>query len=127
MSKIKGTKGERELLKELWQRGWATIRSAGSGSMRFPSPDLLAGKSERKLAIECKVTKEESKYFEKGEVEELLLFSKMFGAEPWFAVKFKKEDWIFINPCDLKVGVKTHHITKEEAKTKGLVVDEVVK
>jgi holliday junction resolvase Hjr len=127
MSKIKGTKGERELLKELWHRGWATIRSAGSGSMRFPSPDLLAGRAERKLAIECKVTKEDVKYFEKEEINELIEFSRMFGAEPWLAIKFKSEDWFFVNPTDLVEGEKSFHITKEGAKNKGLMIEEVIR
>jgi Holliday junction resolvase len=127
MGKIKGTKAERELLKMLWHNGWATIRSAGSGSMRFPSPDLLAGKGERKLAIECKATADNSKYFEKEEITELKEFGRMFGAEPWVAIRFDRESWLFINPVDLDETEKSFSITKEKARMKGLSVEEVIK
>jgi Holliday junction resolvase len=54
MSKIKGSNAERELLRMFWASSWACIRSAGSGSMHFPSPDLLAANKIRRLAIEVK-------------------------------------------------------------------------
>ncbi|MBN2111730.1 Holliday junction resolvase [Candidatus Woesearchaeota archaeon] len=127
MSKIKGTKAERELLKMLWHNGWATIRSAGSGSMKFPSPDLLAGKGERKLAIECKATADTSKYFEKEDIFELKEFGRMFGAEPWVALRFDREAWLFINPMDLDETEKSFSITKEKARMKGLSVEEVIR
>ena len=49
--KAKGTKGERELVKFFNNSGWACIRIAGSGSSRYPSPDILAGNAIRRLAI----------------------------------------------------------------------------
>lgn len=102
MSKIKGTKAERELINMFWENGWAAIRSAGSGSMHFPSPDILAGNKLRRLAIEVKTTKEEKKYFPEEEVKQLINFSSYFGAEPWFAIKFNNKEWAFITPDSLK-------------------------
>ena len=75
--KAKGTKGERELVKMFNEAGWAAIRIAGSGSSQYPSPDLLAGNAIRRLAIECKVTKENKKYFQKSEIEQLDFFLKI--------------------------------------------------
>lgn len=102
MSKIKGTNAERDLIKMLWASGWAAIRSAGSGSMHFPSPDILAGNKLRRVAIEAKATKEEKKYFSDEEIKQILNFSEYFGAEPWIAIKFNSCPWVFINPEDLE-------------------------
>ena len=64
--KSKGINGERELVHMFWNRGWACLRIAGSGSSKYPSPDILAGNKLRKLAIECKITKDQKKYFKKN-------------------------------------------------------------
>src|SRR3989344_2985518 len=51
--KQKGSKAERELLHMFWAKNFATIRSAGSGSMKYPGPDLLVGKKDwRFLSLE---------------------------------------------------------------------------
>lgn len=103
MSKRKGSNAERELVKLFWEKRWAAIRSAGSGSMHYPSPDLLVSNAIRRLAIEVKSTKDNKKYFKNEEVKQLINFSKYFGAEPWIAVKFQKQNWVFINPENLEV------------------------
>ena len=87
-TKAKGTKGERELIKTFNENGWSAIRSAGSGSSPYPAPDILAGNAVRRLAIECKVTKENKKYLQNAEIDQLQEFSRKFGAEPWVGVKF---------------------------------------
>ncbi|MEK6876076.1 MAG: Holliday junction resolvase Hjc, partial [Nanoarchaeota archaeon] len=87
--KSKGINAERELVHMFWAKDWACLRIAGSGSSRYPSPDLLAGNKLRRLAVECKVTKEKSKYFDKESISSLRKFADVFGAEPWVAVKFK--------------------------------------
>ena len=73
-TKSKGTNAERELIHKLWAQGYAAIRSAGSGSMKYPSPDILTAKEGRILAIECKVTKGKSKYFEIKEIDGISIF-----------------------------------------------------
>ena len=79
--KSKGINAERELIHKFWANGWAALRSAGSGSMRYPSPDIIAAKINRRIAIEAKVSAEESKYLGKEEVEDLKKFSVLFNAE----------------------------------------------
>jgi Holliday junction resolvase len=123
MSKIKGTNAERNLVKLFWAAGWAAIRSAGSGSMHYPSPDLLVGNKIRKLAIEVKATKEEKKYFSCEEVKQLLDFSGYFGAEPWIAIKFPDLDWVFVNPEDLEKTKENFVFDKNNQKA--LSFDEV--
>lgn len=126
-SKNKGTRAERELFHMLWDNGWATLRSAGSGSTPKPSPDLIASNNERILAIECKSIRGNSKYFDKKEISELTEFSKMFGAEPWLAVRFDNNGWFFIIPEDLKISKSGNmSISLEKAMKKGLKFDDVI-
>jgi len=119
-AKAKGSKGERELVKFFNENNYSCIRAAGSGSSIYPSPDLLAGNAIRRLAIECKVTKDNKKYFSDAEIEQLNTFSKNFGAEAWIAVKFPNDDWFFLIPEDLDKTSKSSVITLEKAKLRGL-------
>ena len=122
-----GTKGERDILKMFWDNGWAAVRTPGSGSARFPSPDIIAGKKDRRMVIEAKITKENKKYFEEKEIRELKYFGNLFGAEIWVAVRFKGENWFFINIEDLIFSGKSYSVDKENAKMKGLLFEEIIK
>ncbi len=124
--KAKGTKGERELITFFNQSGWMAIRSAGSGSSHYPSPDILAGNALRRIAIECKVTKEKKKYFQKEEIEQLKQFSQKFGAESWVGVQFKGEQWYFLMLEDLEDTGSNRAVSIEVAKRKGLTKEELV-
>ena len=123
-TKAKGTEGERFLLKKFWENGWACLRTAGSGSMSFPAPDIIAGNKLRIVAVECKITKNESKYFLKDEINQLKIFSDYFGAESWVAVKLGKNNWFFLNTEDLKDTGKNYVATLNECKYKGLLIEE---
>ena len=125
MSKIKGTAAERELIKMFWGAGWAAIRSAGSGSMHFPSPDILAGNKVRRMAVEVKTTKEDKKYFASEEIKQLMDFASYFGAEPWLAIKFPENFWVFVNPEDLGQTSENFVFTKADSERRGLSFEEV--
>lgn len=125
-AKGKGTNAERELIHKFWQSGWAAIRAAGSGSQKYPSPDVLAGNTLRRLAIECKSTSASAHYFPKNEIEALKLFAKIFNAEPWVAIRFKRAQWYFISLDDLRETTNAHTISLEEAKRKGLSFDNLI-
>ena len=114
--KSKGINAERELVHMFWGKEWACLRIAGSGSNRYPSPDVLVSNKLRRLAIECKTTKDQKKYFEKNEILALKKFADVFGAEPWIAVKFKGHDWFFISIEDLKETEKGFMTSAETAK-----------
>ena len=126
--KSKGINAERELLHKFWQTGeWIAMRSPGSGAIRYPCPDLLAGKQGRKLAIECKATKAERQYIRQEQVAELKRFSLIFGAEPCIAVRFDKEKWYFLMLEDIKETEGSNYvITRDSAKNKGLLFEELV-
>ncbi len=126
-AKAKGSKGERELIKLFNELGWVCIRSAGSGSSRFPSPDILAGNASRRLAIECKVTKDRKKYFQNKEIEQLHKFSQIFGAESWVGIKFSKEPWYFLMLEDLRDTGACWAVSLDQAKRKGLTFNDLIK
>jgi Holliday junction resolvase len=110
-----------------WAKGWAAIRVAGSGSSKYPSPDILAGNNIRKLAIECKASKEKSRYLTKEEIESLKEFSKIYGAEPWIAVKFNGLDWYFLTIEDIKETKNCYLVSYEISKNKGLLFEELIR
>ncbi len=99
---------------------------AGSGSCKYPSPDLLAGNAIRRLAIECKVTKENKKYFTEDEITQLKTFSEKFGAESWIAVRFPNEPWYFLIPEDLQPSGNSRVISVDLARRRGLNNQEVI-
>jgi len=123
----KGINAERELIHLFNKNRWMACRVAGSGSNHYPSPDVLAGNNLRKLAIECKSTKERRQYLTKKEVEELRLFANTFGAEAWIAVRFNVLKWFFLNIEDLKETTLGFSINIDSAKNKGLTFEEIIK
>ncbi len=112
--KAKGTIAERELIHKFWKNNWAAARVAGSGSMKYPSPDIIAGKDGHLFVIECKTTKNEKQYFEKKEIDELKEFAQIAAGIPYLAVKFKKNDWRFYLLSHLKYTGKNYVITTKE-------------
>ena len=128
-SKKKGTRAERELIHMFFKsEPWASVRVAGSGSMPFPCPDLVAGNGKRVVAIECKSLADNIKYFKQPELADLLEFSRKFGAEAWIGVRFDHVGWFFIQPEKLELSKKgTPSISLNEAKSKGLNFDQLIK
>jgi holliday junction resolvase Hjr len=125
--KSKGINAERDLIHKFWKTNeWCAVRIAGSGSMKYPSGDILASNKLRKIAIECKTCRSKKKYFLFEEVDQLKKFSGFFGAEPWIAIKFDREPWFFISLDDLKTTNKGYVISVELAKTKGLLFEEII-
>jgi Holliday junction resolvase len=137
-AKRKGTVGEREIIAKFWSvDGWCAHRIAGSGSSRYPSPDIIAGSPARKLAIEAKITSGAKKYFSEDEISGLKEFALIFGAEPWLAVKFTgtgtsagtNTDWLFVSLEDLSASRNScnYSISRDEIKNKGLLFEELIK
>lgn len=123
--KRQGTAGERELIHAFWKSNIPAIRVAGSGSMRYPSPDLVVGTPLRKMAIECKTIKGKKLYIPKKEIEELREYGKMFGAETFLAVRFDK--WYFLILDDLRETNASFSINTEEVRIKGLLFEDIIK
>ncbi len=100
--KSKGINAERDLIHMFWGSGWSAVRVAGSGSMKYPAPDIIAGTRDRKIVIECKACRDKYQYFDKEEVEQLSQFAARFNAEPFVAIKFDRKEWFFLKLNDLK-------------------------
>lgn len=122
--KAKGTKAEREIIHLFHKHNWSAIRSAGSGSSRFPSPDILAGNIARKVAVECKSTSSSVLYLPKECVEQLKEFCSNFGAEPWIGVRFK--EWYFLTLEDIKETNAGFSVSTKLARQKGLLFEEMI-
>ncbi|MBS1267089.1 MAG: Holliday junction resolvase Hjc [Candidatus Woesearchaeota archaeon] len=124
--KAKGTNAERELIHMFWNNNWAAIRVAGSGSSRYPCPDVLAGDGIRTLAIECKSIKGSRKYIPLDEINNLMEFAKKFGAEPWIGVRFDNVDWFFLSKEDMIKTEKSLKFSLKNAKRLGLLFEELI-
>ena len=125
--KQKGSNAERELIELFWKSGWAAHRIAGSGSSKFPSPDIIAGNFSKKFAIECKSTKSRNQYITKEQAHGLQKFSEIFGAEPWVGVRFDREEWYFLPLKEIKKTEGENFVIKlGEAKLLGLKFDDLI-
>ncbi|MFP4568035.1 MAG: Holliday junction resolvase Hjc [Candidatus Woesearchaeota archaeon] len=125
--KSRGINAERDLVHRFWEIGWACIRVAGSGSSKYPSPDLLAGNNLRKFAIETKTCSGASQYFSKKEIFELRDFASRFGAESWVAIKFKGLLWLFLSLEDLIETPKGFSASRSLCERRGLSFDELTR
>ena len=125
-NKHKGSNAERELLHMFWAKNWACIRSAGSGSMKYPGPDLLVGNLTKRMSIECKTTKENKLYLSDYDIEQLRNFSNVFDARAWIAIKFFRKDWLFVGVEDFEKTQKGYAIGHKQAELKGISFEELI-
>jgi Holliday junction resolvase len=125
--KSKGMDAERELIHLFWRTGnWTAVRVAGSGAIKYPCPDVLAGNCLRRLAVECKSSKKRRKYLTDKEVKELMIFARCFGAEPWIGVRFDGINWFFLGLNELKKTKNGFVISEDLARKKGLLFEQLV-
>ena len=94
--------------------------------MQYPAVDILASNKARIFAIECKATKELSRYIEEEQIQQLHTFSEKFGARPVIALKFPKTEWLFLRPEELKRTGKNFVIDKETAEKRGVKFEDLV-
>ncbi|MBT4604414.1 hypothetical protein HOC01_02140 [archaeon] len=124
--KAKGINAERDLIHKFHALSWSAVRIAGSGSTRYPAPDLLAGNGHRRIAIEAKSTADSRKYFSHEDIDQLRTFSRNFGCEFWLAVKFQGENWTFFHPEDLQETKTAFVATVQLSERIGLNLSELL-
>ena len=115
--KAKGSQAERDLVNFFNENGWCCIRVAGSGSSKYPCPDLICAKNSSNMAIECKVSINPYKYFTKKEIHELDYFAKHMGAKSLVALKHKGK-WSFLETLYLTDTGKNYRFCLEDHKNK---------
>ncbi len=125
-TKAKGSNAERELIHLFWSKGWATVRVAGSGSMTYPSPDILASNASRILAIECKSSGDTSRLVPKQQIDDLLTFARLFGAEAWIGARFNDMNWAFFGVEELKKTGTGYSVSIKMVKEKGLSFEQLL-
>lgn len=124
--KSKGCDAERELIHLFWQTDeWAACRVAGSGSIKYPAPDVIAASRTKRLAIECKASKGHYQYFDKQEIIELQQFAHKTAAEPVIAMRFNQQPWYFFTPADLEETDKNFVITRDHLQKRGKLFKEL--
>ena len=111
--KRKGIYFERDLLERLWKHGFAAVRVAGSGATSHPSPDIVAGNGLKFIALEVKMRRNLPLYLPENEVNQLVDFSRTFGAEPYLALKLPRKDWKFLPLSDLKRTSRGYMVDEE--------------
>ncbi|HLE06445.1 MAG TPA: Holliday junction resolvase Hjc [Candidatus Nanoarchaeia archaeon] len=93
--KSRGCDYERKLVHLLYSMGFTAVRVAGSGCMRYPSPDILASNGTRLIAFEVKSSQKSCVYIREDDVSDLLSFASSFGAESFFAFHLTNQGWFF--------------------------------
>ncbi|MBS3137069.1 Holliday junction resolvase [Candidatus Woesearchaeota archaeon] len=125
--KSKGINAERELIHLFWKNNWTAIRTAGSGSNKYPSPDIVAGNIIRKLAIECKASKNNSIYLLQEDIDQIKTYAALFGAEAWFGIRFNNYEWYFLSLDDIQQTKSNNYvIATDYIKQKGLLFEELI-
>ncbi len=126
-TKAKGTLAENELIHQFWESNWVCVRVAGSGSSKYPSPDILASNGFKKIVMEVKTVSAVKKYFSRQEIRDLEFFAEKFGAEAWVGVKFSEAQWFFIPTSELEMTKSENYVIDLiTMKRSGFVFDEMI-
>jgi Holliday junction resolvase len=91
----KGYRTELELVYEFAKRGWLALRAPRSGKISLPSPDIIAIKQRKILALECKSSSKPFKVSE-NELKQLELWEKIGGAKCYIAWRLPRKRWYFL-------------------------------
>lgn len=125
--KSKGINAERELIHQLWGIGIPAVRVAGSGSMKYPSPDIIAFSNNQTLIFECKASIENKKYISNADVNQLIEFANKTNSKAYIAVKFTNKGWFFVETNDLIKTKENYVISLDIVKEKKLDFQNTIK
>ncbi len=94
----KGANAERELLQLFWAKGFAVARTAGSGKNALPMPDLIVMGKGRSIVIEAKAWRNNNLTILDYQMQELLKWQELAGAEVYVAWRYPNKGWVFLKP-----------------------------
>lgn len=118
----KGYRNERQLLQKLSGMGYMVMRAPHSGSSSLASPDIIAVKNGRVLAIECKA-REEAFSIDMEQLMQLKQWQDTGGAVPYIAWKISREGWRFLHLKD--VMGNNGNVGKKFADSFGIGINEI--
>jgi len=119
----KGANAERELIKVLFGKGFAVLRVAGSGVSPLPSPDVVAIKSGRILAFECKAWRGDYLAIPVVTMNDEVNWARVAGAEFFIAWKIPHDGWLFVKFEHFHNAGKNFMISLSEAKKNSTPLD----
>ena len=122
---VKGARGERELLNDLYSKGFSVIRSAGSG-VNSISPDIIAVKDGRGLAFECKAWDRGSVAIEKEKYDSLVEWQRNSKMDTYIAWRMSNMGWYFIRLEEMRSNEKSWSVTRSDALAKSRRIESLV-
>ncbi len=120
----KGAAAERELMRLLWERGAAVIRSAGSGNSY--APDVVAIINGRAVAFECKAWRKSELFVRREQYEKMVEWSRRANTPVFIAWKYPREGWFFIPLEYLEEKEKHYGIRIDDVKRLTTTVDVIL-
>lgn len=109
----KGARSERELLNTLSQMGFSVLRSAGSG-VNALSPDLIAIRKGRAIAIECKAWNKGSISLDPMQYDKLVEWKANTEFPTFVAWRMNGEGWYFIEIEEFTRARANWNITRKK-------------
>lgn len=112
----KGAAAERELLNDLYGKGFAVIRAAGSG-VNALGPDLVVLKGDKAIAFECKSGYEGGLSIQEIQYQKMVEWQERSSFPIYVAWRINREGWFFILPHEMRKTESHRVITRREAKS----------
>ncbi len=104
----RGFRAERELVRKLWNYGFAVIRApaSGAGTRNIFYPDIIAIYHGKVFVIEVKYrSSSEAIYISKDKMEKLMDFAKRANAQVLIAIKIKNKGWYLVTLQDSCIAI----------------------
>lgn len=118
-NKLRGFEKERELCHIFIDNNYRVVRIAASGCLTNADCDVVAANKKAAYCIEAKSTIKLSISIKKESMKKFIKFAEDTNFIPVIALRFKREDWIFINPDQLDYSGVTASIGLQRAKREG--------
>ena len=115
-----GSDAERELCHIFINNNFRVVRVAGSGTLTNAECDLIVAGKQKAYCIESKSTKKGGVYIPKDRMIKFIKFAEDTNFTPFVALRFRREDWIFVKPEQFNSEGMTYGITLKKAKQEGL-------
>ncbi len=121
----KGASAERELLNDLYARGYSVIRAAGSG-VNALGPDIVVLKGDRAIAFECKSGYKAGLSIEEAQYQKLEEWQARSSFPIYVAWRINREGWFFILPSELRKTDRHRVLTQREARAINRALESVL-